>query len=140
MYFILINLLTTFKSNFQRVNFHFLNVFYQVYDFDRFMVDDFMGSVCIDLDRLRLFEWDFRTFFCIKLSQHYRCHEFKLELHEEGNDEYMGYIHVAVTVRPLTQPQADAVHLLINWWFTYLFLVFGQGGPRNCGCCAETTE
>ncbi|KAI1706019.1 c2 domain-containing protein [Ditylenchus destructor] len=64
----------------------------EVYDFDRFMVDDFMGSSSIDLSLLKLFE----------------AHELRVNLQEEGgNEDYMGYVHLFLTITPLTEKQMN---------------------------------
>uniref|UniRef100_A0A915EQH5 C2 domain-containing protein n=1 Tax=Ditylenchus dipsaci TaxID=166011 RepID=A0A915EQH5_9BILA len=70
------------------------NLQIEVFDYDRFMVDDFMGAATIELSQLRLFE----------------THEMKVNLQEEASPEYMGYVHLTVTVTPLTQSQEDLFH------------------------------
>ena len=69
----------------------------EVFDYDRFMMDDPMGFSNIDLSTLKLFE----------------AHELKLTLEdEESNEEYMGYVHLMVTITPLTENQKAEVSYL----------------------------
>ncbi|KAE9550845.1 hypothetical protein FO519_005949 [Halicephalobus sp. NKZ332] len=64
----------------------------EVFDFDRFMMDDPMGFTNIDLSTLKLFE----------------PHELKLTLEDEdSSDEYMGYVQLTITVTPLTEAQKN---------------------------------
>lgn len=66
----------------------------EVFDYDRFMMDDSMGSTSIDLSTLRLFQ----------------AHDLKLTLEsEENNEEYMGYVQLIVTITPLTESQKNEV-------------------------------
>uniref|UniRef100_A0A915Q822 C2 domain-containing protein n=1 Tax=Setaria digitata TaxID=48799 RepID=A0A915Q822_9BILA len=62
-----------------------------VYDYDRWAADDYMGGAIIDLSQLRLFQMTI----------------MKLKLSEEGNDENMGEIDVVVTISPLTAHEKD---------------------------------
>ncbi|KAH7728606.1 multiple C2 and transmembrane domain-containing protein 1-like protein [Aphelenchoides avenae] len=59
----------------------------EVFDYDRFMVDDFMGRAVVDLSTLKMKE----------------TYDMKLNLEEEGNEEYMGYLHLSVAIIPLTE-------------------------------------
>uniref|UniRef100_A0AC35FVE0 C2 domain-containing protein n=1 Tax=Panagrolaimus sp. PS1159 TaxID=55785 RepID=A0AC35FVE0_9BILA len=64
----------------------------EVFDYDRFMMDDSMGNAIIELIQLKLFE----------------THELKLMLEDEnGSEEYMGYLQLSVTVTPLTETQKN---------------------------------
>uniref|UniRef100_A0A1I8A3Y5 C2 domain-containing protein n=1 Tax=Steinernema glaseri TaxID=37863 RepID=A0A1I8A3Y5_9BILA len=68
----------------------------EVFDFDRFMVDDFMGGAVVDLSLLKLFEPT----------------EFKLELRDEsGNCEEpdMGHVNLTVTIVPQTESEKEEV-------------------------------
>ncbi|CAD5206027.1 unnamed protein product [Bursaphelenchus okinawaensis] len=65
---------------------------FEVYDYDRFMSDDFMGGSKVELALLRLFQD----------SDH------KLMLKSnDANEEYMGYVTVSVNLTPLTQKQRE---------------------------------
>lgn len=61
-----------------------------VYDYDRFAADDYMGGGLVDLSQLRLFQPT----------------DLKVKLKEEGTDE-MGEINLVVTVTPLTQTEKE---------------------------------
>ncbi|VDN25967.1 unnamed protein product [Gongylonema pulchrum] len=61
-----------------------------VYDYDRWATDDYMGGAVIDLSQLKLFQMTI----------------MKLKLHEEGC-ENSGAIDVVVTVTPLTAHEKD---------------------------------
>ncbi|KAK0427991.1 hypothetical protein QR680_010528 [Steinernema hermaphroditum] len=66
----------------------------EVFDFDRFMVDDFMGGAVVDLSLLKLFEST----------------EFKLELKDDsGNctEEDMGHVNLTVTIVPQTETEKE---------------------------------
>uniref|UniRef100_A0AC34RPM4 C2 domain-containing protein n=1 Tax=Panagrolaimus sp. JU765 TaxID=591449 RepID=A0AC34RPM4_9BILA len=64
----------------------------EVFDYDRFMMDDSMGSTSIDLSTLRLFQ----------------AHDLKLTLEGEDNsEEYMGYVQLTITITPLTESQKN---------------------------------
>ncbi|EFO22670.2 C2 domain-containing protein [Loa loa] len=62
-----------------------------VYDYDRWATDDYMGGAVIDLSQLRLFQMT----------------TMKLKLREEGNDENMGEVDVVITISPLTACEKD---------------------------------
>ncbi|VDN34163.1 unnamed protein product [Gongylonema pulchrum] len=66
-----------------------------VYDYDRWATDDYMGGAVIDLSQLKLFQMTI----------------MKLKLHEEGC-ENSGAIDVVVTVTPLTAHEKDEVSFL----------------------------
>uniref|UniRef100_A0A915B4D8 C2 domain-containing protein n=1 Tax=Parascaris univalens TaxID=6257 RepID=A0A915B4D8_PARUN len=61
-----------------------------VYDYDRFAADDYMGGGLVDLSQLRLFQPT----------------DLKVKLKEEGTEE-MGEINLVVTVTPLTQTEKE---------------------------------
>ncbi|MCP9263487.1 Multiple C2 and transmembrane domain-containing protein 2 [Dirofilaria immitis] len=66
-------------------------IYMDVYDYDRWATDDYMGGALIDLSQLRLFQMTL----------------MKLKLLEEGNDENMGEIDVVITISPLTAGEKD---------------------------------
>ncbi|VDN83767.1 unnamed protein product [Brugia pahangi] len=66
-------------------------IYMDVYDYDRWATDDYMGGAIIDLSQLRLFQMTI----------------MKLKLREEGNDENMGEVDVVVTISPLTTSEKD---------------------------------
>uniref|UniRef100_A0A7E4VRZ0 Multiple C2 and transmembrane domain-containing protein 1 n=1 Tax=Panagrellus redivivus TaxID=6233 RepID=A0A7E4VRZ0_PANRE len=64
----------------------------EVFDYDRFMMDDSMGATKVSVAPLTLFQTQ----------------DFKLNLKEDGpnsEDQYMGYIMLSVNVTPLTAAQ-----------------------------------
>uniref|UniRef100_A0A914XGZ1 C2 domain-containing protein n=2 Tax=Plectus sambesii TaxID=2011161 RepID=A0A914XGZ1_9BILA len=63
----------------------------EVYDYDRFAMDDFMGAASVDLSKLRFWEPT----------------DIKLLLAEEGSEEYMGYINLVVTILPQTGEEKE---------------------------------
>lgn len=66
----------------------------EVFDYDRFLSDDSMGSCSVELSQLKLFE----------------THEMKLTLEDEnGGEDYMGYLVISVTITPLTESQKTDV-------------------------------
>ncbi|VDK89233.1 unnamed protein product [Litomosoides sigmodontis] len=67
-----------------------------VYDYDRWAVDDYMGGTIIDLSQLRLFQMAI----------------MKLKLREEGSSENLGEIDVTVTISPLTASEKDELQFL----------------------------
>ncbi|VDN04168.1 unnamed protein product [Thelazia callipaeda] len=58
-----------------------------VYDYDRWASDDYMGGAIIDLSQLKFFQ---------RLA-------LKLKLYEEGNNEDMGEIDIVVSIFPLNE-------------------------------------
>ncbi|VIO96093.1 Uncharacterized protein BM_BM3061 [Brugia malayi] len=66
-------------------------IYMDVYDYDRWATDDYMGGAIIDLSQLRLFQMTI----------------MKLKLREEGNDENMGEVDIVVTISPLTTSEKD---------------------------------
>ncbi|CAD5208747.1 unnamed protein product [Bursaphelenchus xylophilus] len=65
---------------------------FEVYDYDRFMSDDFMGGAKVELALLKLFQDS----------------EHKLILEPRDNsDDYLGFINVSVNLTPLTQKQRE---------------------------------
>ncbi|TKR62495.1 hypothetical protein L596_026447 [Steinernema carpocapsae] len=66
----------------------------EVFDFDRFMVDDFMGGAVVDLSLLKLFEPS----------------DLKLELQDEsgnGEEEDMGHVNLTITIIPQTEAEKE---------------------------------
>ncbi|VDM37312.1 unnamed protein product [Toxocara canis] len=62
-----------------------------VFDYDRFAADDYMGGGLVDLSQLRLFQ----------------ATELKVKLKEEGSTDDMGEVNLVVTVTPLTQTEKE---------------------------------
>ncbi|VDK44756.1 unnamed protein product [Anisakis simplex] len=65
-----------------------------VYDYDRFAADDYMGGGLIDVSQLRLFQLVLRSIM-------------KVTLLEEGKTDEMGEVNLVVTVTPLTQTEKE---------------------------------
>ncbi|MFH4977779.1 hypothetical protein AB6A40_004488 [Gnathostoma spinigerum] len=66
-------------------------IYVDVYDYDRFAIDDYMGGAIVDLSRLRLF----------------KPYDMCLELKEKGNNEEMGNINLTVTILALTTEEKE---------------------------------
>ncbi|VBB32417.1 unnamed protein product [Acanthocheilonema viteae] len=67
-------------------------IYMDVYDYDRWATDDYMGGAIIDLSQLRLFQM---TMMKLKLRE------------EDNNEEDMGEIDIVITISPLTPSEKD---------------------------------
>ena len=65
----------------------------EVFDYDRFAMDDFMGTAEVDLAQLRFWTPT----------------DLKVLLAEDGSDQYMGFLNLTLNVAPQTQEQKDLV-------------------------------
>jgi len=87
----------------------------KVFDYDRFMKDDFMGAANIALSTLALFQWAislFGIFGELRWLVDCRKTDLKLPLADplgQCPEPYLGYLLLSVTLTPLTKAEKETV-------------------------------